>query len=114
MIKDKQYKNITEVSNLLKINKHVIRYWDSKFDGISVRLSDNKRRLFNQENINKIKKLQEVLYQNGKQNYSLELANKIINRKKPESVNTENDTLDGNYNIKFLQEISHNLKKLLK
>ena len=29
---DKTYKSITEVSKLLKINKHVIRYWDSRFD----------------------------------------------------------------------------------
>ena len=41
---DKNYKNISEVSEQLKINKHVIRYWDSKFEGISTRLSDNKRR----------------------------------------------------------------------
>ena len=34
-MKDKKYKSISEVSELLKINKHVIRYWDTKFDGIS-------------------------------------------------------------------------------
>ena len=53
-MKDKKYKSITEVSELLKINKHVIRYWDTKFDGISTRLSDNKRRFFSSENIKKL------------------------------------------------------------
>ena len=76
---DKLYKNITEVSEQLKINKHVIRYWDSKIEGISTRLSDTKRRFFSVDNIKKIQELKNVLYQNGRHNYSLELANKIVN-----------------------------------
>jgi len=76
---DKKYISIDELSKLLNINKHVIRYWDSKFDGISTRLSNNKQRFFNSENIKKIKNLQSILYQDGKHNYSLDLAKKIIN-----------------------------------
>ena len=34
----KKYKTIKEVSDLLNINQHVIRYWDSKFEGLSIRL----------------------------------------------------------------------------
>ena len=55
-----------------------------------------------------------MLYQDGKQNYSLELANKIINKKKPKSDNIVDNSLYDKSNVKFLQEISHNLKKLLK
>ena len=112
---DKQYKSIKEVSDQLKINKHVIRYWDSKFEGISTRLSDTKRRFFSVDNIKKIQDLKNVLYQNGKHNYSLELANKIVNKKS--SLNKlaitkieEKSILD----INILSEISKNLKKLLK
>ena len=47
---DKNYKSISEVSLLLNINKHVIRYWDSKFN-ISTRLNKNKQRFFDNENI---------------------------------------------------------------
>ena len=42
---NKTYKSISEVSELLKIKKHVIRYWDSNFEDISTRLGDKKRRM---------------------------------------------------------------------
>ena len=68
-MKDKQYISITEVSKLLNINAHVIRYWDSKFDGISTRLSDNKRRFFNNSNIKKLSELKK---------YYIKMVNIII------------------------------------
>ena len=78
----KKYKTIKEVSNLLNINQHVIRYWDSKFEGLSIRFSSKKQRYFNNDHIKKIQDLKKTLYQNGKHNYSLDLAKKIINNKK--------------------------------
>ena len=89
-MKTKKYSTISEVSALLNINQHVIRYWDSKFDGISIRLKDNKQRLFNMENINKIKELKNVLYINGKNNYPLNMAKKLIEKEKQEIVNIDN------------------------
>ena len=80
-MKTKRYKTISQVSALLNINQHVIRYWDAKFDGISIRLKDNKQRLFNIDNINKIKELKSVLYENGKNNYPLGMAKKLIAKK---------------------------------
>ena len=74
----KKYKTIKEVSNLLNINQHVIRYWDSKFEGLSIRFSSKKQRYFNNDHIKKIQDLKKTLYQNGKHNYSLDLAKKII------------------------------------
>ena len=111
----KKYKTIKEVSNLLNINQHVIRYWDSKFDGLSIRFSKKKQRYFNNEHIKKIEDLKETLYQNGKHNYSLDLAKKIINNKKnnyeknPDSLDTKNNTID----IKKLMIIRDSLNKLL-
>ena len=115
---DKRYKTISEVSNLLNINKHVIRYWDSKFDGISTRLNKNKRRFFNNENIKKIEELKNILYQNGKHTYSLDLANKIFNKKKYDnfkinSISKKEDKKLIKANIDELKKISSNLKKLL-
>ncbi len=86
---EKQYKNIKEVSKLLNIKEHVIRYWDSidpKTDKIRIQgLSTRNRggiRYFNSENINKLEQLKAVLFENGKHNYSLDLANKILSSKK--------------------------------
>ena len=86
---EKQYKNIKEVSKLLNIKEHVIRYWDSidpKTDKIRIQgLSTRNRggiRYFNKDNINKLEQLKDVLFENGKHNYSLDLANKILSSKK--------------------------------
>ena len=86
---EKQYKNIKEVSKLLNIKEHVIRYWDSidpKTDKIKIQgLSTRNRggiRYFNRDNINKLEQLKDVLFENGKHNYSLDLANKILSSKK--------------------------------
>ena len=113
-MKDKKYKSIAEVSELLKINKHVIRYWDTKFDGISTRLSDSKRRFFNIENIKKLQELKNILYQNGRHNYSFDLAKKIVNDKtKKNEVSIINKIRKTKFNIVKLQEISNNLKELI-
>ena len=113
-MKDKKYKSIAEVSKLLKINKHVIRYWDTKFDGISTRLSDSKRRFFNIENIKKLQELKNILYQNGRHNYSFDLAKKIVgNRFKKIDISIINKSSQMKFNIIKLKEISNNLKELL-
>ena len=112
---EKKYKSIKEVSDLLGINQHVIRYWDSKFKGISTRLNSKKQRFFNNENITKLRDLKKTLYENGKHNYSLDLANKIINKRNKnhtiEDVQIKNK-IDSNQ-ITKLKNISHNLKKML-
>ena len=113
-MKEKKYKSISEVSDLLKINKHVIRYWDRKFENISTRLSDNKRRFFNIENIEKLKELKSILYQNGRHNYSFDLAKKIVSDKtKKNEVSIINKIGETKLSIDKLQEISNNLKELL-
>ena len=112
---NKKYKTIKEVANLLNINQHVIRYWDSKFDGLSIRFSAKKQRYFNNDHIKKIQDLKSTLYQNGKHNYSLDLAEKIINNKKNNHdkktnlLNTNKNSLD----LKKLKMIRENLNKLL-
>ena len=86
---EKQYKNIKEVSIILNLKEHVIRYWDSidpktekiRFQGLSTR-NRGGTRYFNKENINKLEQLKDVLFENGKHIYSLNLANKILSSKK--------------------------------
>lgn len=115
---DKKYKSINEVSELLNINKHVIRYWDSKLEGISIRLSNSKRRFFNNNHIKKLQDLKNILYQNGKHYYSLDLAKDIINKKNNISDNLNSfkentNILNKNIDINKLIEISNDLKKII-
>ena len=114
-MKTKRYRTISEVSNLLNINQHVIRYWDAKFDGISVRLKDNKQRLFNIDNINKIKQLKNILYENGKNNYPLSMAKKLIEKENQKIINFDNSKVTQHqlFDINELKNISSNLKKIL-
>ena len=109
---NKTYKSISEVSKLLDIKKHVIRYWDSHFEGISTRLGNKKRRIFNLNNIQNLNELKNILYKDGKSCYSLELAKKLINKKNNISKDNYNKTEKNTY-INKLQEISQNLKKII-
>ena len=125
---EKQYKNIKEVSKLLNIKEHVIRYWDSidpKTDKIRIQgLSTRNRggiRYFNKDNINKLEQLKGVLFENGKHNYSLDLANKILSSKKNNILDhkksniTQNVTPSKKVEIKLkLDEILFKLRNLTK
>ena len=119
-MKEKRFKSINEVSKLLGLNSHVIRYWDSKFEGLSTRLTPKGQRFFNNENIKKLKNLKLTLYNNGKHNYSLDLAKRIINKQysnirinnnDKESKNNTSDIYTDS--LKSLITIRENLKKLL-
>ena len=128
MIQQKQYKNIKEVSKLLNIKEHVIRYWDSidhKTEKIRIKgLSTRNRggtRYFNRDNINKLEQLKDLLFENGKHNYSLDLANKILSSKKnkvselKKSNITQNVTPSKKVEIKLkLDEILFKLRNLTK
>ena len=84
----KKYLNISEVSKMLQIEEHKIRYWDSidpktnkyRIEGISTK-SKGGTRYFNKENIKKIENLCKILYDGEKHNYSIRLAEKILSSK---------------------------------
>ena len=112
---NKNYRSISEVSELLKIKPHVIRYWDSQFDGISTRLGDGKRRFFNAINIKKLQILIKLLHTDGKSHYSLVMAKKIMadsTFEKKINLSTKDD--NKNTDINKLISVSKNLKMLLK
>ena len=83
---NKKYLNISEVSkSCLQIEEHKIRYWDSvdpktnkyRIEGISTK-SKGGTRYFNKENIKKLQKLKNILYDGNNHNYSIKLAEKIL------------------------------------
>ena len=112
---NKPYKSISEVSDLLKLNKHVIRYWDTKFDGVSTRLGDRKRRFFNQKNIKKLQTLRKLLHTDGKSHHSLQMAKMIIEGNMiDKNSNLSNTQIQNKSNINKLISVSENLSELLK
>ena len=120
---NKKYLNISEVSKMLQIEEHKIRYWDSvdpktnkhRVEGISTK-SKGGTRYFNKENIKKLKKLKNILYEGGNQNYSIKLAEKILTSNfntVTEKYNTQIDYQDLN-NVKKVEQILNKMRLLLK
>ena len=118
---NKKYLNISEVSEMLQIEEHKIRYWDSvdpktnkfRVEGISTK-SKGGTRYFNSENIKKLKKLRTILYDGN--NHKIKLADKIVNS------NNKNSNVKGkneiNYfspdNDKKIEQILNKMRILLK
>ena len=72
-------KNITEVSKELNIEKHVIRFWETKFRDLKPIQKTNGRRYYSLDNILLLKKIIDLLYN---QNYSIKGAIKKLIMKK--------------------------------
>ena len=119
---NKKYLNISEVSKLLQIEEHKIRYWDSidpktnkyRVEGISTK-SKGGTRYFNKENIKKLEKLKNILYDGNNHNYSIKLAEKILS-----SNNSPSNKKDDNYsnfrnsnNSEKIEQILNKMRLLL-
>ena len=118
----KKYLNISEVSKMLQIEEYKIRYWDSidpktnkyRIEGISTK-SKGGTRYFNKENIKKIEKVKNILYDGKGQNYPIKLAEKILSSNYKSSNNK-----DENYSniqhidkIKKIEQILNKMRLLL-
>ena len=129
MQKNKQYYNIREVSKILNLKEHVIRHWDSldpktnklRIEGLSIRTKGGTR-YFNQSHIKKLIHIKNILFEDGKHNYSLDLVNKIMSSKKIYKNTTSEDDFvfkdknlpnDSKTQVKLKKIINH-LKSLIK
>ena len=120
---DKKYINISEVSKLLQIEEHKIRYWDSldpktkkfRIEGISTK-SKGGTRYFNKENIKKLQKLKNILYDGQNHNYSVKLADKILSSnnkiftQKDQKIYVDQDL----NNVEKIEQILNKMRSLLK
>ena len=115
---EKKYLNISEVSKLLKIEEHKIRYWDSidpktnkyRIDGLSTK-SKGGTRYFNKQNIKKLIKLKNILYDGNKHNYSIKLADQILSSNTNSNLKNNNKNSDF-YNLDNVEKIEQILNKM--
>ena len=115
---NKKYLNISEVSKMLQIEEYKIRYWDSidpktnkyRIEGISTK-SKGGTRYFNKENIKKLEKLKNILYNGNNQNYSLKLAERILSSNNKSFNQKEYNYLD-NQNLNNIEKIEQILNKM--
>ena len=119
---NKKYLNISEVSKMLQIEEHKIRYWDSidpktnkfRVEGISTK-SKGGTRYFNKENIKKLVKLKSILYDGNNHNYSIKLAEKILSSNYKSSNNKDENYSNIQHvdNIEKIEQILNKMRLLL-
>ncbi len=124
---EKKYYSISEVSKILGIKEHVIRHWDSidpktnklRIENLSLRTRGGTR-FFSRSHIKKLTNLNNLLKENGKRNYSLDLASKIISQDKTikSNIRNNNNSIKNTFlsvkNYNKIKEITRNLKLLVK
>ncbi len=65
--KDNIYYSIGEVSKIVKLKEHVIRFWEKEFDVLDPIINSNKnnRRKYTDEDIQIIQRIKTLLYKDG-------------------------------------------------
>ena len=68
---------IGEVSRLLNVKEHTIRYWETEFPALSPKKTEKGRRLYDLEDLKLLQKIKKLLYQDL---YSIKGAVKELER----------------------------------
>ena len=117
MITKKTYYSISEVSRMLDIQEHTIRFWDSKLPDLSKRDNKGKTRFFNLKQIEKLSKLNEILKKNDSITLAYEILTKNNNKVRqinlPDSLEKKNDSNLNQLKVDKIRVISNNLKSLI-
>tara|TARA_B100000965_G_scaffold396332_1_gene411089 strand:- start:33 stop:389 length:357 start_codon:yes stop_codon:yes gene_type:complete len=113
----KTYYSISEVSKMLNIQEHTIRFWNSKVPDLSKRDSKGKTRFFNLKQIEKLSKLRDILKKNDSITLAYEFLSKNNYKKSHsnliDSSEKKDDSHLNNQKINKIKAISNNLKNLI-
>ena len=69
------FRTISEVANELKVQQHVLRFWESKFSQIKPLKRGGGRRYYRPEDIDLLKNIYHLLYQEG---YTIKGVQKLL------------------------------------
>jgi len=69
------YKTISEVSKLIDVASHVLRFWETKFSSVKPLKRSGGRRYYNSEDIEVLSKIRSLLYNEG---YTIKGAQKVL------------------------------------
>lgn len=106
--KSSALKAINDVANQLEIEPYILRFWENKFSVIKPVKGKGNRRLYNDEDIKTIKKIKDLLYNQG---YTIEGANKYLNSSINNKIPANNNQAIDNI-INELKSIRSELKSL--
>ena len=94
------YKTIGEVSKMIQIPQHVLRFWEENFPQLNPLKRKGGRRLYSVSDINLLRRIKELLHQEG---YTIKGVKSYLSKKKIRDIKEEGK-------LKVSQELS---KKLL-
>ena len=77
-IPDKVYFRIGEVSSLVGVDPHVLRYWESEFKIVKPRRATSNQRLYRRKDVEALILIRELLHNRG---YTISGARKFFARK---------------------------------
>ena len=116
---NKAYKSIGEVAKILDLvnkkkgilNTHTIRFWEKEFKQIKPKIFNGKRRYYNKDTIEVLKKVKYLLKDQG---MTINGAKKVLDSDKSLKLDElPNDSISVNYNlINKLKKISNLIKKI--
>lgn len=75
LIPDKVYFRIGEVSGIVGVDPHVLRYWESEFSGIKPVRGKSKQRLYRRRDVELLLHVKDLLHRQG---YTIAGAQKIV------------------------------------
>lgn len=82
LLPDKQYFKIGETSELVGVDPHVLRYWESEFKIIKPLRAGSRQRLYRRHDVENLLRIKELLYTKG---YTIVGARQAL-REKPVSI----------------------------
>ena len=97
------YKTIGEVSELLQIPQHILRFWEDSFAQIKPLKRKGGRRLYSESDINLLRRIKVLLYDEG---YSIKGVKKYLSKNKIDNIKTEGK-------LKVSEEVSLKLKEIV-
>ncbi len=72
---DKQYFKIGEVSRILGVKPHVLRYWETEFPAIRPQKTRTNQRLYRRKDVEQLLLVKQLLYEEG---FTIAGANKRL------------------------------------
>ncbi len=97
------YKTIGEVSELLQIPQHILRFWEDSFAQLKPLKRKGGRRLYSESDINLLRRIKVLLYDEG---YSIKGVKKYLSKNKIDNIKTEGK-------LKVSEEVSLKLKEIV-
>ena len=88
-IPDKVYFRIGEVSDLVGVDQHVLRYWETEFKVIRPRRAKSNQRLYRKQDVENLLLIKSLLHSEG---YTISGARKFLKNKNQDDIVTGQDT----------------------